>query len=176
MRVDNDNAVTKGSEAVPQIQMKKSSHLEATRLAAAARHLELPAAGAHARPRGGAGHARGLAEVALGGAGLGGAAEEHGALALGGAEGQLVEGDALALSLLDARAGGLGEAQGADLQGGEVDDPPVICDRADHNCCLALLALHPLLHLGRPASLDVDTHLVLPSFFTTSQSSTYFYP
>merc|ERR1719221_1870491 len=83
---------------------------------AAAGLLELSALGADIGLGVAVGHARRLPEVLLGLAGLHGAAEEHGALAQRRAQGELVEGEALAARLADAMAGRVGEAEGTDGQ------------------------------------------------------------
>merc|ERR1719213_1084446 len=109
---------------------------EAAARAAAARHLELPApvlalaAVAHKRLRVAARHARGLAEVLLREPGLGRAAEQHRALAERRAEGELIEGEALAASLDDARAHRLREAERADRHLRALDLADVVEHRA----------------------------------------------
>lgn len=59
------------------------------------------------------------------------AAEEHAAGAGGAALGELVESQALTASLDDAGTGSLGEAQGSDLHGGDLEEALVIGDGAD---------------------------------------------
>jgi hypothetical protein len=58
-----------------------------------------------------------------------------------GTEGQLIEGEALATSLHDARTGALAELQRADAELAELDDPVVIGDLADDDDDLVLLVL-----------------------------------
>ena len=83
-----------------------------------------------------------------GGAGLG-AAEEDGVGPLGGAEGELVEGEALAAAGEDAGAGGGGESKGADRHLGALHEADVIGDLADDDGDLAVLASHVLREAGK---------------------------
>merc|ERR1740117_2062879 len=125
------------------------SNLEATRLAAATGLLELPAFRTHAGRRGRVGHARRLAEEALGLAGLHAAAQEDGALAHWGAQSQLVESDALTAGFHNSCSRSLGEAQGTDGQLGHIEEALVICDGAYHTGNLSILVLHVLRKLGQ---------------------------
>lgn len=60
-------------------------------------------------------------------------AEEEGVLAGGGNHGELIEGEALTAGGLDGGAGRLGEAEGADAEGGDLVEADVIGDVADNN-------------------------------------------
>ena len=85
-----------------------------------------------------------VAEVGEGGPRLG-SAEEDGVGALGCAEGELVEGEALTAGGEDALAGGLGEAEGADGHFGDVaEHADVVGDLANDDGGLALLVGHVL--------------------------------
>ena len=85
-----------------------------------------------------------VAEVGEGGPGLG-STEEDGVGALGCAEGELVEGEALTAGGEDALAGGLGEAEGADGHFGDVaEHADVVGDLANDDGGLALLVGHVL--------------------------------
>ena len=86
---------------------------------------------------------RGLGgEVAVGLARLERPAEEHGVGAGRGLHGELVESEALAPGADDARARALGEAEGADAEGRDLDHAGVVGDGAHHNADLGLLAGH----------------------------------
>jgi hypothetical protein len=96
-----------------------------------------------------------------------GAAEQHGVGALGGAEGKLIEGDALTASLDDSGAGSLSEAKGSDLQAGQLQLAGVVGDGTNNNGSLVLLALKVsrqardrdggIVDLGLSQSLDNDS-------------------
>merc|ERR1719166_378461 len=86
----------------------------ATRRPPAASLLELPALGSHVGLGVAVGHAWRPSEVFLSLTGLHRATQEHGALPEGGAQGELVECDALATCLADAGAGRLREPESAD--------------------------------------------------------------
>lgn len=81
------------------------------------------------------------AEVLDGLTGVLGAAEEDHVRAGRGAHGELVEGEALAASLLDAGTSGVGEAQSADGHLWHLIETVVIGDRANHSANLALVSL-----------------------------------
>lgn len=85
-----------------------------------------------------------VAEVGKGLSGLG-SAEEDGVGALGCAEGELVEGEALTAGGEDALAGRLGEAEGADGHLGDVaEHADVVGDLTNDDGDLALLVGHVL--------------------------------
>merc|ERR1719243_288486 len=79
----------------------------------------------------------GGAEVAVCLASLAGALEEDGVLALGGAEGKLVKGDALATGSDNTLAGTLGEAKSAHAQLGCLVSAVIVCDSTNNNGDLA---------------------------------------
>lgn len=81
------------------------------------------------------------AEVLDGLARVLGAAEEERVGARGLLESELVEGQGLAAGSLDARAGSGGEAQGGDVDLGDVEEAVVIGDGADNNDRLLLVAV-----------------------------------
>jgi len=81
------------------------------------------------------------AEVLDGLAGVLGAAEEQGVGARGLLESELVEGQGLAAGSLDASAGSGGEAQGGDVDLGDLEEAVVIGDGADNNDRLLLVAV-----------------------------------
>lgn len=89
------------------------------------------------------------AEVLDGLTGVLGATEEQGVGASGGAEGKLVQGQALAASLGDPGTGGGGEAQSSDGQLGELEQAVVVSDGANDDDGLALVGLARVLVGGR---------------------------
>lgn len=85
------------------------------------------------------------AEVLDGLTGVLGATEEEGVGAGGGAEGELVEGQALAAGLGDPGTGGGGEAQSSDGELGDLKQAVVIGDGANDDDSLALVRLAGVL-------------------------------
>lgn len=77
-----------------------------------------------------------------------GATEEDDVGASWGALGELVEGEALATSLLDAGTSGSGEAESADAHLRDLEEAVVIGDGANDSTDLALVSLGALL-VGR---------------------------
>ena len=143
-------------------------HLETARATATTGALELASLGSDvgldAVVGVGVVDAGAVAEVGKGRSGLG-SAEEDGVGALGCAEGELVEGEALTAGGEDALAGGLGEAEGADGHLGDVaEHADVVGDLANDDGDLALLVGHVLgetveangglVHLGHVQPLD----------------------
>ena len=124
-----------------------SLDLEATRVAATTGLLELAALGADVRGNAVVGvrvaHRGGVAEEAVGLAGLERATEQHGVGASRGDKGELVESQALAAGLGDASAGTLSEVKGADLEvGRELRGADVVGDGANNNSDLAGARAH----------------------------------
>lgn len=115
-----------------------SLHLETLGASAATGTLELPALALDERLLVGVGTET---EVLDRLAGVLGATDEDDVGASRGAEGELVEGEALTAGLEDAGAGGGGEAQGADAELGALDEAGVIGDLGDggHDLALELL-------------------------------------
>ena len=89
------------------------------------------------------------AKVLHGLAGVLGSAQKHRVRALGGAGGQLIEGDGLTASLDDASTGRLGESQSSDRHLGHLEQAHVVRNRADKDSSLALLALQVLGDVGQ---------------------------
>lgn len=134
-----------GGAAVPRLSHTCSSenfsdslHLETLGASAATGTLELPALALDERLLVGVGTET---EVLDRLAGVLGATDEDDVGASRGAEGELVEGEALTAGLEDAGAGGGGEAQGADAELGALDEAGVIGDLGDggHDLALELL-------------------------------------
>lgn len=71
-----------------------------------------------------------------------GATEEDSVGALGGADGELVEGDALTTSCLDASTCALGEAKGCNSKGRNLQHTLIIRDTTNNYCSLSVLILH----------------------------------
>mmetsp|Transcript_24629 Transcript_24629/g.79605 ORF Transcript_24629/g.79605 Transcript_24629/m.79605 type:complete len:210 (-) Transcript_24629:27-656(-) len=90
------------------------------------------------------GGGRAVSEMFVDFAGFLGAAEEDGAVALGGAEGQFVEGEALAAGLEDPGPGGLREAEGAHGHLRHLQQTRVVRHRAHEDRDLPVLLLHEL--------------------------------
>lgn len=94
---------------------------------------------------------------------IAGASQEQHVLAGGGLLGELVEGEALAAAGENALAGGLGELQGADLEGlGELQEPHVVGDGGDDGDDLALSGAAVLRDAGQRNGVPVQSALVQP--------------
>lgn len=81
------------------------------------------------------------AEVLDGLTGVLGSTEENDVGASWGAESELVEGDALTTSLLNASAGGCGEAESGDAQLRDLEETVVVGDGADNSADLVTAGL-----------------------------------
>ena len=85
----------------------------------------------------------GRATEVLEGLAVGAAATEEDCVCTsGGADSELVEGEALTTGLLDACAGRVGEAESADRHLGDVKETGVVDDSADNDGSLAETSLH----------------------------------
>lgn len=73
-----------------------------------------------------------------------GATEEQGVATSGGLERELVQGHGLAAGGLDAGAGSAGEAEGRDVDGGDLEEAVVVGDGADDDNGALLLLLDVL--------------------------------
>lgn len=69
------------------------------------------------------------------------ASQEHGVGTLGGTQGKLIKGEALTAGLDDAGTGGLGEAEGGNLEGRDLQQTRIVSDGANNDCGLVLLTL-----------------------------------
>lgn len=125
---------------------RASLHLEASGSPAATSSLELSALGDNtgldAVVSVGVVDAGAVAEVSNGLASALGTTQKHGVGALGGAEGKLIQGDALTAGLDDSSSGGLGEAESSNGQSRNLQQTRIIGDSANDNGGLALLSLH----------------------------------
>ena len=83
--------------------------------------------------------------------------EEDGVGASGVTDSELVEGEALTASLLDASAGSVGEAEGADRHLGDVEDAGIVNNSADDDGSV----VETLLHVGVDAGEGHDRAVVL---------------
>lgn len=136
-------------------------HLETNRASATTSTLELSAlgddSGLDARVSVGVVDGGAMTEMLDGLSGALGAAQEDGVGALGGAQGQLVQGEALTTSLDDAGSSSLGEAGSGDLQGGDLQQTRIVGDSAHDNRGLVLLSLHVPRQAGQRKRSSVDS-------------------
>lgn len=144
----------------PTIEGPKSTtpslDLEASARSATTSSLELATLRAHVRLRlaaGSTGSAEVLHSVTVRAATL----QQHGVRASRGAESQLVERQALASRLHDARASSLREAQSAHLHRGNLDQAHVVRNGAHHHGDLAVSALHVSRQRAQAHGRTVDS-------------------
>lgn len=105
-----------------------------------------------------------VAEVSDGLTGSLGTTEEDGVGALGGAEGKLIQGDALTAGLDNSGTGSLGESKSSDGELRNLEKTRIVSDGTNNDGGLALLSLHVsrqagdrnrgVVDLGHSQSLD----------------------
>ena len=140
-------------KATPQLH---NLNLEASARSATTSSLELATLRAHVRLRLAAG-STGSAEVLHSVTARAATMQQHGVRASRGAESQLVERQALASGLHDARAGSLREAQSAHLHRGNLDQAHVVRNGAHHHGDLAVSALHVSRQRAQAHGRTVDS-------------------
>lgn len=136
-------------------------YLEAIGLPAATGALELPAlgddsgldAGVSVRVVGGSAMAKVLDSLS----GALRTTQENSIGSLGGAQGQLIQSEALTAGLDDASSGSLGEASSSNLQGRHFQKTRIVGDSSNNDCGLVLLALHVSRKAGDRQRSPVDS-------------------